>query len=523
MRRAADIPLAYNAVDVVERNLVARADKVALCSAARELTFRQVSEEINRVGNALCKLDVRIGDPVAILCLDCAEWATSFYGIVKAGGVAVGLNTMLTPREYAYILQDCRARVLIVHESLLPAIEEIRDGLPFLEHVIVVGGVAGPSAVGFEEWIGGESTKLEAASTHHDDFCMLNYSSGTTGKPKGILHAHKDLPLSAQLDGVDAVGITESDRNCTVAKLFFTYGSGANLMYAWYAGATICLFPEPSRSPANVLQAIDRFRATVFHGVPTSYASMLAVEGFTEAYDLSSVRLCISAGEALPPAIWHEWKRHTRLEILEGIGTTEFIALFLRNPPGDVRPGSSGKPVPGFDVRIIDDEGRPVPTGVIGNLAVRGETAALSYLHQYEKSRSTFRGEWTLTGDTYHVDENGFYWCVGRADEMLKVGGVWVSPIEIENTLAAHEAVLESAVIGWPDGSGLIKPKAFVVLRLGREPSDELARALIDYCAAEMAPYKRPRWVEFVAELPRTASGKLQRSKLREHVVEVSA
>jgi len=519
MRRAADVPLFYNAVDILERNLVSRADKVALYSGERELTFRQVSNEVNQVGNALLKLGVRIGDSVGILCPDCPEWATSFYGTVKAGGVAVGINTMLTAREYAYILQDCRARVLIVHESLLPAIEAIRDELPSLEHVVGVGGSGGAADLTYAAWIGGESTELQPAPTHRDDFCMLNYSSGTTGEPKGVPHAHKDLPLSAQLDGVDAVGMRDTDRNLTVAKLFFTYGSGANLIYAWYVGASICLFPEPSRVAANVLEAIDRFKPTVFHGVPTSYASMMAVEGFTETYDLSSLRLCISAGEALPPSIWHEWKEFTGLEILEGMGTTELLALFLRNPADGARPGSTGKPVAGFEVAVVDDDGQPVPPGVTGNLMVKGETAALGYLHQYEKSRKTFRGEWTLTGDRFYVDEDGYYWYVGRTDEMLKVGGVWVSPIEIESTLARHEAVLESAVIGYPDGSNLIKPKAFVVLRRGHVPSRELAQELIDYCAAEMAAYKRPRWVEFVSELPRTATGKLQRSKLGEREV----
>lgn len=515
MRRAADVPLYYNAVDILERNLAARADKVALYSPDRELTFRQVSEEASRVGNALVgKLGVRLGDPVALLCLDCPEWVTSFFGIVKAGGVAVSLNTLLTPGEYAYILRDCRARVLVVHESLLPAVEEIRDEQPFLEHVVVVGRPERASDLSYSAWIGGEAVVLEAAPAHRDDVCMVNYSSGTTGEPKGIPHAHKDLPLSAQLYAVDAIGMREDDRTSSVAKLFFTYASGGNLIYAWYAGASIVLSPAPSREATNVLEMIDRFGPTVLHGVPTSYASMMAVEGFTERYDLSSLRLCVSAGEALPAPIWHAWKERTGLEIVEGIGTTENLALFLTNRPGDIRPGSSGKPVEGYEIAIVDDEGQPVPAGDVGNLAVRGETAALCYLHQYEKSRRSFRGEWHFTGDRYYVDGDGFYWYVGRADEMLKVGGIWVSPVEIERTLLAHEAVFDSAVIGCQDQSDLIKPKAFVVVRDGYTPSDELARELIDYCAGEMASYKRPRWIEFVPELPRTATGKLQRSKL---------
>ncbi len=515
-RRAVDLPLHYNAVDVLERNLAVRADRVALFSPDRTMTFREVSSEVNRVAGALAgRLGVRPGEAVGILSVDCPEWATSFFGIVKAGGVAVGLSTMLTPAEAAYILGDCRARVVIVHESLLPVIEGIRDEQPFLEHVVVIGRQRGEADIAYADLVSDQSADFEGPRLHRDDLCMLNYSSGTTGEPKGIPHAHKDLALSAQLYAVDTMGYGEHDRTASVAKLFFTFGSGGNLIYAWYAGASIVLSPAPSRAAANVLELVDRFKPTILHGVPTSYASMLAVEGFPERYALASLRLCLSAGEALPPAVWHAWKAATGLEIVEGIGTTENLALFLTNRPGDIRPGSTGKPVEGYEVAIVDDAGRPVPVGETGNLMVRGETAALSYLHQYERSRAVFRGEWLATGDRYYVDADGFHWYVGRADELLKVGGIWVSPLEIECTLAGHEAVQESAVIGCPDRSDLIKPKAFVVLRPGHSPSEELARELIDYCAREMAPYKRPRWIEFLPELPRTATGKIQRSKLR--------
>ncbi len=516
MRRAADVPVYYNAVDILERNLAVRGDKVALHSPERTLTFREVSHEVNQVGNALVeKLGIRLGDFVAILCVDCAEWVTSFFGVIKAGGVAVGLNTMLTASEYAYILRDCRARAAIVHESLLPAIEEIGDEQPFLEHVVVVGGSGRAGDLTYVDWIGDQAGELEARPTHRDDLCMLNYSSGTTGEPKGIPHAQKDLPLSSQLYGVDAIGMREDDRTGSVAKLFFTYGTGGNLIYPWYAGASVVLWPAPSRAAAGILEMIDRFKPTILNGVPTSYASMLAVDGFAERFDLSSLRLCLSAGEALPVPVWHAWKQHTGFEIVEGIGTTENLALFLTNRPGDVRPGSTGKPVEGYEIKIADDEGRPVPPGELGNLMVKGETAALSYLHQYERSHWAFRGEWLFTGDRYYVDEDGFYWYAGRPDDMLKVGGIWVSPVEIESTLISHEAVLDSAVVGHADQSSLIKPKAFVVLNSAYAPSDELARELIEYCAAAMAAYKRPRWIEFMSELPRTATGKIQRSKLR--------
>jgi benzoate-CoA ligase family protein len=515
MRKASEVPLDYNAVDILERNLAARADKIALYSPERAMTFRQVSNEANQVGNALKKLGIRLGDFVGILSPDSPEWVTSFFGALKIGAVAVGLNTLLTPQEYAYILRDCRARVLIVHESLLPLIESIRDEQRFLERVVVIGYPARGGDLAYLDWIRNEAAELEIAPTHRDDLCTLNYSSGTTGEPKGIPHAHKDLPLSAQLYGVDTIGLREDDRSFSIAKLFFTYGLGNNLIYPWYVGAGVVVTSTPPRVVANVLEAIDRFKPTVLHGVPTNYAAMLAVEGFTEKYDLASLRLCISAGEALPVPIWRAWQKQTGLEILEGIGTVENFALFLTNRPGDNRPGSTGKPVAGFEIKIVDDDGNPAPPGEVGNLLVKGETASLGYLHQYEKSRRTFRGEWLFTGDKFYVDEDGYYHHVGRADDMLKVGGIWVSPVEVEGTLVSHEAVLEAAVVGEADQSNLIKPKAFVVLKTGYRPSEELTQALIEYCKQKMAAYKRPRWIEFVDELPRTATGKIQRVKLR--------
>jgi benzoate-CoA ligase family protein len=428
--------------------------------------------------------------------------------------VAVSVNTMVTPRDCAYILGDCRARVLLVHESLLPIVEQIRAEQPFLEHVVVIGQPQRASDPAYAALIDGEATELAVAPTHRDDLCMLNYSSGTTGEPKGIPHAHKDLPLSGQLYAVDGIGLREDDLTFSVAKLFFTYGSGGNLIWPWYAGASVVLSSAPSRVATNLLEAIDRFHPTVLNGVPTSYASMLAVERFEERFDLSSLRMCVSAGEALPVSIWHDWKERTGHEIVEGIGATETIGLYLTNRLGDTRPGSVGKPVAGYEVRVVDEEGREVPPGETGNLMVRGETTALTYLHQYEKSRRTFRGEWFASGDRFRVDDDGYYWYVGRSDEMLKVGGIWVAPVEIENALTSHPAVRESAVIGHPDRSGLIKPKAFVVLNGGYAASEEMVQELIGHCASELAAFKRPRWIEFLDELPRTATGKLLRSRL---------
>ncbi|MCU0493816.1 MAG: benzoate-CoA ligase family protein [Chloroflexaceae bacterium] len=508
------IPTYYNAVEILERNLPERAGKVALYSAARCLSFGEVAAEVNQVGHALKALGIRFGDYVAILAPDSPEWVTVFFATLKIGAVHVGLNTLLKPQEYAYMLRDSRTRALVVHQALLPAILEIREQLPQLEHVIVIGDDVPEGSLRYADWISGQPTELAAEATHRDDICTLNYSSGTTGDPKGIPHAHKDLPLTAQLWGVNVLGLREDDRTFATAKLFFTFGTGGNLLFPWYVGASCILLAGPPRVAANVLNTIQQFQPTILYNAPTSYAALLAMENLGD-YDFSSLRLCVSAGESLPAPIWQGWKERTGLDIIDGIGCTEIYHIFISNRPGDMRPGSSGKPVPGFEVKLMDDAEQEVAAGDIGNLWVKGPTTALFYLHQYEKSRRTFRGEWLVTGDKYRVDEDGYYWHCGRSDDMLKVGGIWVAPTEVESTLLRHNAVLECAVIGMNDGAGLTKPRAYVTLQPGYEPTDTLAEELIAFCREHMADYKRPRWIEFMAELPKTATGKIQRYRLR--------
>jgi benzoate-CoA ligase family protein len=512
--KAADLPARYNAVDILERNLPERASKVALMSDARTVTFAEMSAEVDRTARALAGIGVRRGDTVAILALDSVEWVATYFGTIKLGGIAASFNTLLTSREYEHMLNDCGARVLVVDTSLLPLIEGIRARLGWLEHIVVIGG-AGHGHHDFAGLVAAASPEpLAAARTHRDDFCCINYSSGSTGEPKGILHAHKDLPLTAELVGTRTLGLRSEDRTFSVAKLFFTFGTGGNLIFPWWVGATIVVYPGSPRQAKSVLAVIDRFKPTVFYTAPTGYASMLAEAALTREWDLSSLRLCVSAGESLPAPIWQRWKEATGLEIIDGIGSTENYHIFISNRPGDVKPGSSGKPVDGYEVRILDEAGRDVPRGQVGNLVVKGETAAQLYLHQYEKSQRTFQGQWLDTGDKYSVDEEGYFWHAGRTDDMLKVGGIWVSPVEVESCLLSHPEVAECAVVGHADGDGLIKPKAFVVVKAGVSP-ERLAERLIEHCAAGMAPYKRPRWVELVAELPKTATGKVQRFRLR--------
>ncbi len=514
--KAADLPLRYNAVSILEHNLASRSDKVALLTPERQLTFKQVSDEVNQLGNALKRLEVRLGDAVGILALDSAEWAVAYLAPMKIGPVAVGMNTLLKPHEHAYVLRDCRARVLIVHAALLPAIDPIRDELEFLKYIIVIG-TAGtrPDDLLYKDVVAKESADLTVAPTHRDDYCCLNYSSGSTGEPKGILHAHKDLPITSQLWAVNVFGLKESDRTFATAKLFFTFGTGGNLVFPWYVGASCVLMAAPPRIVTNVLDTVTKFKPTVLYNAPTGYAAIMAIEDFKEKYDLSSVRICVSAGESLPASVWHGWKEKTGLDIIDGIGATEVWHIFISNKPDDIRPGSSGKPVPGYEVKIIDEEGHLVPQGEVGNLLVKSETTALSYLHQSEKSRKTFLGEWLFTADHSYVDPYAYYCHARRSAAMLQVRVIWVSPVEVESTIVSHPAVLECAVIGHPDSANLIKPKAYVVLKEGHTGSDEMKTELINYCKEKMADYKRPRWIEFVSELPKTATGKVQRFKLR--------
>ncbi|MEM8882509.1 MAG: benzoate-CoA ligase family protein [Planctomycetota bacterium] len=507
--KAADLPLHYNAVDIVERNLPARADKTAIYSAEREITFGALSEEINRHGSGFRDLGVRFGETVALLALDSVEWVGAYFGTIKIGAVALSLNTMLTPDEYRLMLADCRAKVLVCHDMFAETVAALRDDLPELEHVLVIGSDE------YRDWLAKASTELETVATHREDICCLNYSSGTTGEPKGIPHAHKDLPLTAQLWGVNVLGLTENDRTFAGAKLFFTFGTGGNLIFPFYVGASCVLLAGSPRDVHNVFGTVDTFKPTVLYNAPTGYAMALAREDLTEKYDLSSLRICVSAGESLPAPIFEHWRERTGLDIVDGIGSTENYHIFLSNRPGDIRPGSSGKPFEGYEVRLVDDDGQDVPAGEVGNLWVKSETASLGYLHQYDKTRTTFRGEWLVTGDKYRMDEDGYYWHSGRSDDMLKVGGIWVSPVEVESTLLGHESVMECAVVGQEDQDGLVKPLAFVKLHEAFEESETQAKALIAHCSDAMASYKRPRWVEFVEELPKTATGKIQRFKLR--------
>lgn len=506
----------YNAASVfVDRHeQEGRGDKVAIIYEDRQITYREVREKVNQTGNALKELGIGLEDRVLLLMLDCPEYAYSFFGAMKIGAVPIPTNTMLKPADYEYLLNDSRAKAVVVSEELLGNILEIRSNLKYLRHVIVVGKPA-DNCLGFDGTISGKSTQLDPAETSKDDPAFWLYSSGTTGFPKGTVHLHHDMAYCAEYYAKGILGINENDRTFSVARLFFAYGLGNGLYFSFYVGAAAILSSQRP-TPEHIFDVIDKYKPTLYFGVPTSYTSLLQVEGAKEKYDLSSIRHCVSAGEALPRAIFERWQETYGMEILDGIGSTEILHIYISNMPGQVRAGSSGKIVSGYEAKIVDADGNVLPVNEVGTLQIKGDSTAAYYWNKHEKTKESFKGEWFNTGDQYYQDEDSYFWYVGRGDDMIKAGGIWVSPLEVENSLLDHPSVLETGVTGSSDVDGLIKPKAFVVLKEGFEPSPELAKELSQFVKGRIAPYKFPRWIKFVPELPKTATGKIQRFKLRQ-------
>jgi benzoate-CoA ligase len=512
---AAAIPRDYNfAADILKRNLDAgRAGKLAYIDQRQGWTYGDLAERVERFGHVLRSLDIRREERILLCLLDSIDWPTAFLGAIKAGVVPVPVNTLLTEDDYRFMLDDSRARLLVVSEELYPKFAKLIGASGNLAHVVV----SGETTYGhprFEDLLGGAKTDAVIAPTVGDDMCFWLYTSGSTGKPKGAVHTHAALKLTDELYGKPFLGITENDVCYSVAKLFFAYGLGNALTFPMSAGATTVLLPHRPM-PDLVADILKKHQVTVFYAVPTFYAGFLASPDAPERGD-TRLRRCVSAGEALPSDVGRRWTERTGVDILDGIGSTEMLHIYISNRAGEVKYGTTGKPVPGYDVRLVDDDGGIVKTpGEMGELQVRGPTSAIMYWNNREQSRATFLGEWTRSGDKYVEDEEGYYVYCGRRDDMLKVGGIYVSPFEVEGALQSHPEVLEAAVVGWPDEDTLIKPKAFVVLKSPEKAADELARALQDHCRQKLAVFKYPRWLEFRRELPKTATGKIQRFKLR--------
>jgi benzoate-CoA ligase family protein len=509
----AAIPRRYNfAEDVFTRNLTAgRNSKSAYIDPRGVWSYGQLAERVARFGNLLRGLGIQREQRILICLTDTIDWPTSFLGAIKAGVVAVPVSTLMSEAEYRFILEHSGARLLIVSEELYPCFANLIGSCPGLEHILVSGNHSFGHAL-FEDALQAAVATEYTAPTTRDEMCFWLYTSGSTGQPKAAVHVHAAPSLTDHCYGAQVLGLTENDVVFSVAKLFFAYGLGNAMSFPLLAGATTVLMPERP-TPGSVAELLRTHGVTVFFAVPTFYAAFLAANPVERA--ALRLRCCVSAGEALSADVGRSWNERFGVAILDGLGSTEMLHIFLSNRIGELRYGTTGKPVRGYDIRLVDEVGAVVAQGEMGELEVRGPTAAIMYWNDREQSHSTFLGEWTRSGDKYIQDKDGYYLYCGRRDDMMKVGGIYVAPFEVEGVLMNHPDVLEAAVAAWPDEDGLIRPKAFVVLKPSAKPSEAMALALRERLREQLATFKCPRWIEFRAELPKTATGKIQRFKLR--------
>jgi 4-hydroxybenzoate-CoA ligase len=510
-------PRIYNAAtDMVDRNVAqGRASKPAFIDLNETLTYGELQARCNRMANLLNTYGIPREARVALLLHDTVDFPVAFWGAIKAGVVPVALNTLLTTEQYAYILGDSRAKALFISAPLLPVVQPILGQLPFLKHIFVSGGEVPPFALPLRGELQHQSSDFETVDTCSDETAFWLYSSGSTGMPKGVRHVHSSPMETARQCGQDCLGIREDDLIYSAAKLFFAYGLGNAMSFPMSVGAASVLLPDRP-TPELVFRTLKQHQPTVFFGVPTLYSAMLAYAQGTPDNSSKRLRLCVSAGEALPAEVGKAFRNKFGVDVLDGVGSTEMLHQYVCNTPGEVRYGTSGKPVPGYEIRLVDEQGRDVPDGEVGEMLVRGTSAAEGYWNQRDKSRSTFEGGWTRSGDKYIRDADGFYAYQGRTDDMFKVSGIWVSPFEVESALVSHEAVLEAAVVPRQDTDGLLKPMAFIVLKPGKTGGNGLNETLKEHVKAKAGPWKYPRWIELVDGLPKTATGKIQRFKLRD-------
>jgi benzoate-CoA ligase len=507
-RTIADLPERFNAAqDLIAHNLAARPGKVAIIDHRGTCTYAALANRIDRMAGAWGSLGVSKGDRVLLCLLDTRDFPTVFLGAIKAGVVPVPLNTLLTADDYAWILNDSRAKAVFVSV-------ELADKWNMMGEVRFVSSEGGPGT-DLESILDGSTLLATAADTSRDETAFWLYTSGSTGRPKGAMHIHGALRLTANLYGTGTAGYREDDVILSVAKQFFAYGLGNALTFPYAAGASVVLHKDRA-TPDAITDILVRHNVTILGGVPTFFSSWLASSACPEKDQVPGLRLALSAGEALPAHLGETFRARFSADILDGLGSTEMLHIFLSQRPGEVRYGCTGRPVEGYNIRIVDDMGEDAAFGEVGDLHACGPTSASSYWQNPEKSATTFQGDWTVTGDKYIMDADGWCTYAGRGDDMLKVGGIYVSPIEVEEALASHPDVLEVAVIGALDDNQLIKPKAFIVLGDGIEPDAAVEANLKAHVKSLLAPYKYPRWFAFVEGLPKTATGKIQRYRLRQ-------
>ena len=503
-------PLFNVAVPFIDRHLEeGRADKVAIRTVDQAVTYGELGERVNRCGNVLKSLGVGASERVLMVVKDCPEFLYLFFGAVKAGMVPVPVNTLLRVTDYEYFIEDSACAALVYSPEFAELVDEALSAASHAPaHAFKTAG-----AGGLAELMAEAAEALEPAAASPTDDCFWLYSSGSTGNPKGVVHAHRDMVCTSQRYATETLGLGEDDVCFTMSKLFHSYGFGNAMTFPLWAGATVVL-SDRRVSPEMTFEIFEQLRPTVFFGVPTLYAQQLHAMETVEPV-LSSLRLCISAGEALPADVFRRWRERTGLVLLDGLGSTENLHIFITNTEADHRPGTTGRPVPGYEVKVVDEDGNPVKRGEIGTVHVKGDSAAKSYWNNPEKTAKTMLGEWLNTGDMYYQDEEDYFVNCGRGDDMLKVGGLWCSPFEIEARLIEHPKVLEAAVVGRADPDGLTKPEAFVVLGDPGDAGEALEEELREHCKAQLARYKYPRWFNFVDELPKTVTGKIQRFRLR--------
>jgi 4-hydroxybenzoate-CoA ligase len=505
----------YNAaVDMVDRNVAeGRGGKTAFSDPARRITYAELADSVARIGPMLAKLGLQREDRLAMIILDTVDFPVLFWGAIRAGIIPIPLNTLLPVEQFRYILADSRAKALFVSAPFLKIAESAGAEISTLKKLIVVGD-ANAQHPDFAALLNAESPAT-AAETCADEVAFWLYSSGSTGMPKGVRHVHSSPTATAKNYAQPVLGITESDVCFSAGKLYHAYGLGNGMSFPMSVGATTALLPDRP-APAAIFEVLRREQPTLFFGAPTLYAMMLADPACTPENGSKRLRWCVSAAEALPEHVGTEWRKRFGVDILDGLGSTEMLHIFVSNQAGKLRYGTSGIAVPGYDLRIVDDKGADVADGELGELLVRGPSAAEGYWNQREKTRRTFAGEWTHTGDIYVRDPDGMYRYCGRNDDMFKVSGLWVSPFDVESALISHPSVLEAAVVAKEDNDGLLRPKAYVTLKDGAKGDEPLRDTLKEHVKQQIGMWKYPRWIDFVESLPKTATGKIQRFKLRD-------